>query len=192
MAGQKEFTATALTARLKAGDEAAFTEIYERYWQPLLRTAYHILQDRDLAQDIVQNVFIALWQRRAVADISHLQAYLQQATRFSVFKAIRELKNDQAFFERLAEVTADIITDDPLLFKEHQQLLGELIGALPEDCRETFRLSREENMTYKQIAEYLGISEKTVEKRISRSLQQIRTGLAAGMCIAIISLLNRP
>lgn len=106
-----------------------------------------------------------------------------------MLKHIRDEKQDQSFYERLAAVTTEIIADNPLLFKEQQQLFQQLIDTLPEECRESFRLSREENMTYKQIAEYLGISEKTVEKRISKSLNHFRSGLTASACVAVISVL---
>ncbi len=179
-----------LLSLMQNDDEGAFTEIYERYWQALLRTAYHILQDKEAARDTVQQVFISLWQRRAETNIKYLSAYLRQATRFAVFKAIREQRHSKDFYERLSQMTVDIVTDDPLLFKEQQQLLNNLIDSLPEDCRQAFLLSREENMTYRQIATLLGISPKTVEKRISRSLQYLRSGLATICCLLSIGLLK--
>ena len=180
------FTNAELIDLLQSGDENAFTEIYNRYWKLLFKTAYNILQDFATAQDITQNIFISLWERRNEAKIQSIKPYLQQAVRFAVFRAIKDQQTDKAFYERLADVTADIITDDPLIFKEQQELLKSIINALPEDCREAFRLSREDNMTYKQIAALLGISEKTVEKRISRSLQHIRKGMNLGLCIAVL------
>jgi RNA polymerase sigma-70 factor (family 1) len=190
MADYRFMTDTELTVLLKQGDQGAFTHIYNTHWKLLFRTAYHILQDHTTAQDIVQNVFISLWQRRNEATILNLKAYLQQATRFGVFKAIRKLKHDQLFFDRLAQVTVDIITDNPLLFKEQQQLIKNLVDTLPEECKETFRLSREENMTYKQIAALLDISEKTVEKRLSKSLKHLRQGLSLGTCITILTVIT--
>ena len=175
---------------LKDSDEAAFTEIYNRYWKTLLYKAYHILQDKDAAQDIVQNVFLSLWIRRAEVNIKNLSIYLRQAIRFSVFKAIREMRHDKTFYERLAAVTSDIVTNNPLLFKEQQQIIQQLIDTMPKDCREVFLLSRENNMTYKQIAELLGVSEKTVEKRISKSLQFIRSGVATSLCILILAVVK--
>jgi RNA polymerase sigma-70 factor (ECF subfamily) len=171
---------------LESGDKSAFTEIYNRYWKLLFKTALNILQDYTTAQDITQNIFISLWERRNETNIQTIKPYLLQATRFAVCKAIRERQNDKAFYERLAKITVDIIADNPLIFKEQQALLNKLINGLPENCREVFRLSREENMTYKQIATLSGISEKTVEKRISMSLQHIRNGVSLGICIAII------
>ena len=176
-----------LTELLKNGDQEAFTVIYNTYWNALFRTAYRILNDRSAAEDIVQNVFVSLWNRRNEATILNLKAYLQQATRYCVYQAIRSKKHDDSFYERLALVTADIITDNPLLFKEQQELLQKIIDSLPEDCKTTFRLSREENMSYKQIAALLNISEKTVEKRMSKSLKHIREGLSLSMCIAVIT-----
>lgn len=175
---------------LSAGDMAAFTEIYNRYFRQLLRTAHNILDDQDLAQDVVQNVFISMWNKRGQVQIGQLKPYLHQATRYTVLKQIRERKQDQGFYLRLAQITTDIITDNPLLFKEQQQLLQELIDTLPENCKETFRLSREENKTYKQIAEMLGISEKTVEKRISQALKHFRAGLSTATCVAVLTVLR--
>jgi len=176
-----------LTSALKAGDQKAFNEIYNRYWKSLYYTANNILQDRDRAADAIQEVFISLWQRKANADILSLKSYLHQAVRFTVLKAIREHKTDQQFYDRLAIITTEIIVENPLLFKELQHFILDLIEQLPAECKETFKLSREENLTYKQIAIQLNISEKTVEKRMTKSLKVLRGGLSLEMCIAIIS-----
>lgn len=178
-----------LTALLYAGEETAFTEIYNRYWKQLFYTANNILQDQEGARDAVQDVFVSLWQRKNDVEIDSLKAYLRQAIRFRVLKAIREQRSDERLSERLKKVTAGIISDNPLLFKEQQHLLKELVNKLPEDCREAFRLSREENLTYKQIALQLNISEKTVEKRLSKSLKHIRGGLNVELCILIVMVL---
>lgn len=171
---------------LRIGDEPAFAEIYNRYCKPLFDTAYSIIQDEDVAKDIVQNVFISLWQRREVSDIQSLRPYLQQAARFLVLKAIRANQTDLRFYDRVKEITSEILNDDPLVYKEQQMLIQNLLSSLPENCRETFRLSREEGYTYKQIASHLNISEKAVEKRMSKSLRHIRGGLNWELCIALI------
>jgi RNA polymerase sigma-70 factor (family 1) len=178
-----------LAALLKAGDNAAFTEIYRRYWKLLYQTALNITREEDLARDVTQDVFIDLWRRRATNDIAALKAYLQQAARYAVFKLLRQERASAAFYHELAAVTTEIIADDPLLFKEQQALLAALLQTLPEAHRETFRLSREEYLTYKQIAARLGISEKAVEKRLSKALKLLRAGLNAELCIAVIGLM---
>lgn len=188
MSGIKTLTDLELVVLLKQDQEAAFTEIYLRYWNLLYTTANNILGDAELAKDTIQTVFISIWQRRAELNIQNLKAYLLQAVRFAVFKVIREQKVNDAFYERLAQVTVEIIHDNPLLYKEQQELLNKLINTLPQDCREAYHLSREENLTYKQIAFQLNISEKTVEKRLSKSLKHIRNGLSVGTCVAVIML----
>ena len=175
-----------LITALKEGEEQAFGEIYERYWKELYRKANNILQDPDASVDVLQDLFLSLWQRRKQVEIQALKPYLNQALRFSVLKAIRKLKTDRQFYERLMEVTTEIIAENPLLFKEQQQLIQNLIDNLPEDCKQAFLLSREQELTYKQIANLLNISEKTVEKRISKSLKMIRASLNIETCITIL------
>lgn len=162
---------------LHQSDELAFAEIYNRYWKPLYSSAHNILQVKEAAQDAVQEVFISLWKRRCNIQIDLLQSYLHQAVRFQVFKAIRAEKTDQDFFNRLSLITRDILFEDPVLFKELESLYQQLIRALPPDEQEIFLLHRDSGLTYKQIAEQKNISVKTVEKKMSRSLREIRFGL---------------
>lgn len=170
-------TDTELLRMLSQHDEFAFAEIYNRYWKLLYTSAHNILQVKAAAQDAVQEVFISLWKRRADIQVEALQPYLHQAVRFQVFKAIRAEKTDQQFFNRLALITRDILFEDPVLFKELETLYQQLILALPPDEQEIFRLHRDSGLTYKQIAEQKNISVKTVEKKMSRSLRELRFGL---------------
>jgi RNA polymerase sigma-70 factor (family 1) len=173
---------------IKEGDDNAFSEIYKRYWKDMYHNACKILRNEDLAQDIVQEVFISLWNRRTELTVQHPKSYLQQSTRFAVLKAIRNLKMDEQFNNRLREITTELITDDPLLFKEQQEILHKLLAELPEDCKEVFRMSREEQLTYKQIAEKLAISEKSVERRISKSLKFLRENMSLEVCVGVLLL----
>ncbi|MBT2563121.1 RNA polymerase sigma-70 factor [Pedobacter sp. ISL-68] len=177
-----------LVSILKDGDRNAFGEIYNRYWKPLHHSAYNILGDENAASDVLQEVFVSLWHRRGAVEILSLKSYLFQAVRFGVLKSIRQQKTDQLFYTRLAAVTSEIVLENPMLFKEQQHLITQLISQLPEDCRTIFIMSREENLTYKQIANKLDISEKTVEKKMSISLRMIRKGLNLELCIAVTSL----
>lgn len=186
----KGFSDQELVEHLVAGDENAFTEIYSRYWKVLYLKAYAILRDNDVAQDAVQDVFISLWNRRATLKILYLRAYLHQAIRFKVLNFIREGRTDEQFYVRLRSVTTEIVAENPLLFKEQETLLQEVVASLPAECKEAFLLSREEELTYKQIAEQLNISIKTVEKRISKSLKHIRQNIDVEFCIAILFIMG--
>ncbi|MHA4806801.1 RNA polymerase sigma factor [Flavitalea flava] len=162
---------------MKQGDVAAFTELYNRHWKPLYIAARNVLRTPEGAKDIVQEVFTSLWQNKAHLDIQHPRAYLQQAVRFQVFKAIRSGKTSADFHRRLAMASNEIIIENHLLFKELQHLVADLIQSLPEDCRQAFLLSRDQNLSYNQIAQQLNISVKTVEKKMSRSLKYLRVNL---------------
>src|SRR5882757_5276281 len=97
-----------LVALLQQDDTGAFTELYNRHWKNLYYTAIGILQNSEACNDIVQEVFTSLWQRRGIVQIEFPKTYLQQATRFQVFKAIQAQKTGREFYQRLAEVSADM------------------------------------------------------------------------------------
>jgi RNA polymerase sigma-70 factor (family 1) len=176
-----------LLKQLYQNDEGAFAEIYNRYWKPLYTSAHNILQVREAAQDAVQEVFISLWKRRQDLQVDILQSYLHQAVRFQVFKAIRAEKTDQDFFNRLSLVSKDILFEDPVLFKELESIYQQLIQSLPPDEKEIFLLHRDGGLTYKQIAEQKNISVKTVEKKMSRALKELRYGMDDAMLVVLIS-----
>jgi RNA polymerase sigma-70 factor (ECF subfamily) len=176
-----------LLTLLYESDEQAFAEIYNRYWKALYISANNILQLKEAAQDAVQEVFISLWKRRGHVQIEALQPYLFQAIRFQVFKAIRAEKTDQHFFHRLALITKDILTEDPLLFKELEAMYQQLLHALPQDEQEIFTLHRDGGLTYKQIADQKNISIKTVEKKMSRALKQIRFGIDDAFVVVLFA-----
>lgn len=177
MALESNMSDDELVKRLQLDNEVAFTEIYNRYWKLLFYTAHNVAQNEECAQDVVQNVFLSLWHRRFTVEIRSLKAYLQQATRYAVLKCMMDMQGQASFHDRLTNITTEIIEDDPLIFKEKQELLKELLEALPDKCSTTYFLSREEGLTYKQIASRLEISEKTVEKRMTMSLKFLRAGL---------------
>ena len=155
----------------------AYTEIYHRYSKDLYLIAWNGTHDRDKAEDIVQEVFVSLWQRRGQVEITVLKGWLLQATRFQVLKAFRQEKADAGFMDRLAKASQVIYENDPAAFKELQELIPAVIASLPTDQQLIFRLHREEGLTYREIAEKLGISVKTVEKKMSLTLRHLRLGL---------------
>jgi len=172
---------------LTENDENAFSEIYNRYWKPLYHSVQNILHNTGPAQDAVQEVFISLWQRRCTVQIENLKAYLFQAIRFQVFKAIRADKAQANFYDRLTAVSREILQQDPILYKEMQQLIVSMIDALPEDQREIFLLHRTEGLTYNEIAVKKNISVKTVEKKMSLALRHLRMGTGDAVILLLIA-----
>lgn len=155
--------------------EPALQELYDRYWERLFTKAYNFLHSPDAAKDCVQEVFIWLWTHRSTVQIDNVNHYLHQATRFQALKALREEKAAADFEDRLSRLTDHILASDVLEFKELKAYLENLIDELPEDQRAIFRMHREESLTYNQIADKLGISVKTVEKKMSLALRYLRT-----------------
>jgi RNA polymerase sigma-70 factor (family 1) len=148
-----------------------------------------LLMDSDLAKDIVQEVFIDLWNKRESADIKILQPYLISAVRF---KALRDLRKGRikahhlALMERIQFINQ---TEDAINVQELNQSLQLALSELAPRCKEVFELSRFENLTHKQIAGRLGITPKTVEVQIHKALTLLRKKLDKAVVIGILALL---
>lgn len=161
-----------LLALMGSGDHAAFTAIYHRYWERLFATAAHKVKDLAEAEDIVEQLFISIWNRREVLEVtSSLGGYLAVAVKYRVLKSLdrdfraRRFSDDAA--DEVMEI-ADHTTEQWLEFQEVRSRLEKLVSALPEKCRLVYTLSREEGLSQKQIAEKLDISENTVESHMVR------------------------
>ncbi|MGX5821026.1 sigma-70 family RNA polymerase sigma factor [Chitinophaga lutea] len=176
-----KYSDAALFQRMQADDSAAFTELFHRHHRPLYLTAFRILRQEEAAMDAVQDVFTACWQRRAELAPEYPVAYLQQAVRFQVYRAIRDQKTDALFYDRLLAISPEVLEENPWMYKELHALVQQVIASLPEDSRRIFLLSREEQLTYKEIAGRMDISVKTVEKKMTFALKVLRTRLKDAM-----------
>ncbi|MEC5146503.1 sigma-70 family RNA polymerase sigma factor [Chitinophaga sp. 212800010-3] len=174
----EELSDIALLQRLYQADEAAFTEIFRRYWEKLYAIAYNRLRIRTAAEDVVQEVLASLWQRRNELNIQHLPGYLATATRYAVFRQISRLLPDQPI-----EATDAVLqpAEDPAMdlldYYSLQQRLNQAIDGLPEKCRLVFLYSRRDQLSNKEIAATLQLSEKTVEAHLTKALKHLRLRL---------------
>jgi RNA polymerase sigma-70 factor (family 1) len=170
-----------LVSLLGEGNDAAFTEIYRRYWDRLFSVAAHKLDyDMKLAEELVQDIFLDLWRRRERLEIRNcLSLYLAAAMKYKIIDARVKRKNARAFRQSLAEHVSgiDTSTEKQISFGELQQELTALVRNLPEKCRLVYKLSKEEGYSQKEIALHLSISEKTVESHLSRAVKTLRLGL---------------
>ena len=181
MAVYSEYTDQELVALLKQGDHAAFTAIYERYWEKLFAVAAHKILDLSEAEDIVQQLFINIWTRREALEISSsLNSYLAVAVKYRILKSLDRSFRTRHFSDGVVDEVFDIVDDSTqewLEFQEVKVRLEKLVDSLPEKCRLVYKLSREEGMSQKQIAAELNISENTVESHMGRALKTIKGGL---------------
>jgi RNA polymerase sigma-70 factor (family 1) len=176
----RSFTDAELIALLKQGDRAAFAEIFDRHWGSLYIHAEKMLHDREEARDIVQEVFISLWDKAGEREItSSLSAYLFSSTRNKVLNLIRDKKTRSGYINLFA-LYIEGHHNDTLEFIEEKELLGAIeavIQSLPEKMRKVFELSRKEHLSHKEIAAKLDISDGTVKRQISNALHVLRTEL---------------
>jgi len=165
-------------AAIMADDSAAFTEIYERHWSAMYRSAYNVLRDENACLDIVQEVFVWFWEHRLTLEMSSVKSYLLVAVKYKVANFIRNSKVRSSFFERLPKVELDDdYPDEALEVKELQEMIKKFVLELPDRCQEVFNLSRNEHLSNREIAEKLGITEKTVENQINTALKRIKGNL---------------
>lgn len=169
-----------LLDRVREGDEGAFDTIFRDHYPSLVRTAESMLHRRDIAEEIVQDVLLALWQRRATLVVEDsLRAYLFRATRN---RALNHLRH--AAIERKAEPELSAVESPAapapavLVHEEIDAALRNAVAALPPRCREVFELSRMHGLRYSEIATTLGISVKTVEAQMGKALRTLRELLA--------------
>lgn len=169
---------TQLTDLLKSGDRAAFTQIYERYWKLLLRSAFQATGDREESMDICQSLFVWLWENHATLQIAtSLKGYLMTAVKYKIANLIRQGKYAVTSIENLQEIHAPLYAEMSVEIKELKSLIDQLINELPERCREVFLLSRDEQLSHRQIADQLGLSERTVDAHISTALRKLKEPL---------------
>jgi RNA polymerase sigma-70 factor (family 1) len=175
MAAYSTYTDQELTALLLQDDEAAYTEIYNRYWEELLKSAYRILKDRDACMDVLQEVFVWLWTHRDSLVLNSIKAYLLTAVKYQVANFIRSSRVREAYVQHTALLQPDEAYEDDLLeMKELKAMIAHCTATLPGRCQQVFNLSRNENLSNREIATRLGISEKTVEMQMTIALKRLR------------------
>ncbi|MFD1468524.1 RNA polymerase sigma factor [Hymenobacter caeli] len=178
----------ALVRALGAGSEAAFAEIYERYWYELYVVAYRKLGAPELAEEVVHDVLAALWQRRAQLAIDYLKAYLLGAARYRIIDALRARLAHAGYLDqqRPRQAAADHGTEDALAASDLSAALLAGLRQLPAHTQAVFRLSRFEHRSVPEIASRLRLSPKTVEYHLTRALKLLRVSLRDFVLLALV------
>lgn len=166
-------TETNLLSSLKAGDEQAFTRIYNLYWEKLFFIAHKRLRSAEDAKEIVQNVFFTLWQKHALLDIQNLSFYLSAMTRYAVYRHLDNEKRKQSLLYRFRKQ----IPDTGYLDIDNKQLL-DLLAHFSEDLPENYRLiflhHKLKDQSLESVAEQLSVSPRTAERYVTKVLAIIR------------------
>lgn len=166
-----------LLNQIRLGNSSAFSQFFKKHWAGLYLYAYNILRSKDSCEDIIQNVFIDFWQKVKREDIHYPKAYLYKAVKFQVLNHIRNNSIHQRHLDRFKNFCSVQNLEDEIIFRELDELIVETTKKLPDRCREIFELSRVHNLTNKEIAIKLNISNQTVKNQISTALQLLRKTL---------------
>lgn len=170
-----------LLQRLKNADYGAFDEIYAHHWSTLLPIAVKKLGDVDLAMDVVQDLFVDLWQRRHAIDIhSGLRAYLISALYHKLFQYFRKVGIHERHIEQytlmIQEGLQDVFPID--VYEENYTdvlvAIEQSIVEMPDRMRAVFTLKYQRSLSNREIAEQLGISLQTVKNQLSKALHLVR------------------
>lgn len=181
-----------LLAQVSQGDQKAFAVIFERHWKTLHKAACRVLDDQQVAQDIVQDCFISLWEKCSTTTIDNVGGYLYQAMKYKYFMHLRSGAISRRHLDHLNTVAMVNSTEEALEVKELQSVLDATVATLPEKCREIFYLSRVEAMPNKKIAEQLHISPKTVENQITKALRILHVSVdkMASLLAAVLATMS--
>ncbi|MDR2037549.1 MAG: RNA polymerase sigma-70 factor [Bacteroidales bacterium] len=161
------------------GEESAFRKLYYDYYERLFRFGMHMVKSEEWCEEIVSDVFFNIWQnRQQLTEIDNLEAYLFKSVKNKCLhyldKSARRPRN-QDLSVSIEYTTIDENTPESIVLdNELNQLLQKAINSLPDRCRTIFKLVREDGMKYKQIAEILNISVRTIDAQMSIATQKIK------------------
>ena len=175
---------------ISSKDEQAFKTLFDRYHSRLYQYLFNIVKSREVAEELVMDVFLKLWMaREMMPQIENLDGFLFRVAYNKSIDFFRAAAKDSKFSELLWEriqTPADSQADTPLLLQEFETKLREAIDLLPPQRKKIFNLSREEGLTHGQIAEELGISKNTVANTIVEARQFIKSHLARNIDLVVL------
>jgi RNA polymerase sigma-70 factor (ECF subfamily) len=167
----------AILHRISQNDEIAFKQLFEHFFPGLLSFSTSILRNQHVAEEVVEDVFIKLWEKRdTVTSVRKISFYLYKAVRYASINAIEKQK-------KYASLSLDEVgdffsfsyskSDLSLISKENCQKIAEAINHLPPKCKLIFRLVKDEGLKYKEVSELLNLSEKTVENQMNIAFKKL-------------------
>lgn len=160
-------------------DKQLFEQLFREYFSPLCNFAVGYVNDLDTAKEIVQEVFFNLWNKKdSITSDKSVKSYLYTSVRNRCFNYIRDHKKFRSYVLDVEIEDRDLVFENNSMTQAETQVkIQDALDKLPEKCKQVFELSRFDELKYKEIAEKLGISIKTVEVQISKALKILRVEL---------------
>lgn len=176
-----EITPTDLFRQAQLGDQKAYELLFKQHYNALVRFARDIVKDTDSAEDLVQEVFVKIWERKSHIIVqTSIKAYLYTAVKNHCFNKLKEEQRNAYMDDSIADNLTFSVnhTDQVSNTIKLEQHIEQAIENLPPRCALIFKMSRFEYKTYQEIADVLELSVKTVENQMGKALQLMRTNLS--------------
>lgn len=174
-----EYNESLLLADLRNGNVHAFEKIFKRHWESLYRSARTKLRSHEEAEEVIQNLFSSLWEKRESLLITNLTYYLNTALRNRILNLIRHKIPEGKYWDyyKVFIPQHQNITEQAVAFDELNDAVELAVNNLPEKSRQVFKLSRLEGRSNAEIADLLKVSEKAIEYHLTKSLKELRLHL---------------
>jgi RNA polymerase sigma-70 factor (family 1) len=180
-----------IVSQLVKGDARAFTEIFELYKDTVFAFAYSLTKSRDTAEEVVQDVFLKLWERRAQVRVdTSFTAYVKTVTYNQVIDFFRKARNDRTMQQKIYQKVEQLRSgsEEYVIGKELDKLYKDAINNLSPQQKKAYLMSREQDKSYEEIAQALGLSRNTVRNHIAEAIRSIRQYVASNTDLAILVL----
>lgn len=159
---------------LKNREDSGLKQVYNLYWKKMFSYAYKTIEDRWLCEDIIQEIFIRLWENAGATEIKNIESYLFTALKYKIANYLRDRKYISVHQNVLESLPSNVIFQSPLEYNDLKVQILRTMDELPEKCRNVFYLSRMEDYSNQEIAVELNISKRTVETHISKALKHFK------------------
>ncbi|WP_164974213.1 RNA polymerase sigma factor [Filimonas effusa] len=192
MTAEHSHNEKALLQLVADGDELAFTQLFNSYWNTVYAQALAYLKSVSLAQDIVQEVFLKVWHKRAALPaVERIDNYIFIIARNEIISQLRK-KLPEGDASALPEQAPELVMqpDKQYAYRQQHQLLAKAVELLPPQRKLVFSLNRYEGLSYEEIAQQLGISRETVKGHMVKALAFVRTYLVSHGDVLLLLLLS--
>jgi len=172
-----------LLYELSQGNELAFTKLYNEYKNVVFSTALKITKSRILAEEVVQDVFLKIWQNHEnLAEITNIENYLFIISRNHIFDMIKKIARDTSLVvDSNYKSTSTNDTEDAIKDDQYNIILNQIVGQLPPQQQKIYKMAKWDGLSHQKIGEDLGISTETVKKHMAQALKFVRTKISPYM-----------
>lgn len=158
-------------------DSRAFRQFFDHFYKDAYRLAFFYVQDREMAEELVSDVFLKIWHRgESLGTVLHPRTYLLTAVKNHCINHLRQQHPETVSLDDELQLPVDSSTPGPdqgMVWDEMQQALNQVVASLPARCQLIFRMVREQQLSYREVAESLGITPKTVEIQMGIALRRL-------------------